>query len=278
MALEDNLMDIYRELDRIQDRVAESTRMAQLTSMRSNIGRPHTIAADTISPGANEFIILTPQTGNTDDLSTINDGRAQRQIALRTGDPAYTITLKDGVDNIDLGGSDIVLDSASKVIVLVYDAELVAWIRLGLDSASTFVGLPDTPASYAGDTLKHVRVNAGETALEFVAHTTPAVINFGGIEVLTISGGSVTRSATSSFYAIESEIGAADNLDTIAGGSDGDMIVIRPVSGDTITVTEAGNIQCVGTTRTLDNVMDKFTCIYDASASKWCEISQAGNA
>ena len=54
--------------------------------------------------------------------------------------------------------------------------------------------------------------------------------------------------------------------------------MIRPDSGDTITVTEAGNIQLVGTTRTLDSVMDKFTCIYDSAAGKWCEISQAGNA
>ena len=34
--------------------------------------------------------------------------------------------------------------------------------------ASTFVALTDTPANYAGGSLKHVRVNEGETALEFV--------------------------------------------------------------------------------------------------------------
>ncbi len=279
MTVEDNLMDIYRELDRIQDRVAESTRMAQLTSMRSNIGRNHTIAADAISPGANEFIILTPQSGNTDDLSTINDGRPQRQIALRTEDPAHVITLKDGVGNIDLCGSDIILNCVERVIVLVYDAELVAWIRFGLDATSTFIGLPDTPASYSGETLKHVRVNAGETALEFVAHTTPAVINFGGIEVLDIAGGSVARSATSSFYAIASEIGVADNLDTITGGSDGDMIAIRPVSGDTITVRDnIGNIQ-LNSNFSMDNPADKMLLIYDASISKWCEASdRSGNA
>jgi len=32
-----------------------------------------------------------------------------------------------------------------------------------------FVGLSDTPASYSGESLKITRVNAGETALEFVA-------------------------------------------------------------------------------------------------------------
>lgn len=34
--------------------------------------------------------------------------------------------------------------------------------------AATFLALTDTPAAYTGETLKVVRVNAGETALEFV--------------------------------------------------------------------------------------------------------------
>jgi len=34
---------------------------------------------------------------------------------------------------------------------------------------TTFVGLSDTPANYSGSTLKVARVNAGETAMEFVA-------------------------------------------------------------------------------------------------------------
>jgi|GEM_PF-3689672 len=39
----------------------------------------------------------------------------------------------------------------------------------GAGGASTFLALTDTPASYAGASLMAVRVNAGETALEFVA-------------------------------------------------------------------------------------------------------------
>ena len=49
----------------------------------------------------------------------------------------------------------------------------------GIDGASgtTFLGLSDTPGSFAGQTLKDVRVNAGETALEFY---TPAAVSGGG--------------------------------------------------------------------------------------------------
>jgi len=67
----------------------------------------------------------------------------------------------------------------------------IAWIGtaggdLSLGSG-TFLGLTDTPATYAAQTLKHVRVNAGETALEFVdpytvGDWTPA-ITFGGAAV-----------------------------------------------------------------------------------------------
>lgn len=67
----------------------------------------------------------------------------------------------------------------------------IVWIGtatgdLSLGSGS-FLGLTDTPAAFTGQTLKYVRVNAGETALEFndpitVANWTPA-ITFGGAAV-----------------------------------------------------------------------------------------------
>jgi len=278
MTIESTLIDMYRELDRVQDAVASSARAAQNHSMRSDKGREHTISADTIDAESHDFIILVPEAGNTDDLSTISSGRGGRQVAFRTGDPAYTITLKDAVGNIDLCGQDIILDCVEKVIVLTYDEELVAWIRLGMDGTTDFLTLTDTPSDYTGQSLKHLRVNVGETAVEFVDHVTPAVINFGAQELLTISSGSITRTATTSFFQVAAESGIADNLSTINGGSDGDVIVIKSDTGDTITVNEAGNISLVGTTRTLDNPADKFTCIYDSSISKWCEIAQAGNA
>jgi len=41
------------------------------------------------------------------------------------------------------------------------------WAEDATSGTGTFLGLTDTPDSYAGQTLKAVRVNAGETALEF---------------------------------------------------------------------------------------------------------------
>ena len=43
-----------------------------------------------------------------------------------------------------------------------------SWTTFGTGGgSSTFIGLTDVPASYASQALKVVRVNAGETALEF---------------------------------------------------------------------------------------------------------------
>lgn len=47
----------------------------------------------------------------------------------------------------------------------------LSFSQLSGSGATTFLGLTDTPSSYSGQTLKFVRVNAGETALEFA---TPA--------------------------------------------------------------------------------------------------------
>jgi len=43
------------------------------------------------------------------------------------------------------------------------------WLELGNGVATSFIGLTDTPSVYAGQAGKEVRVNSGETGLEFAA-------------------------------------------------------------------------------------------------------------
>lgn len=53
--------------------------------------------------------------------------------------------------------------------------------------------------------------------------------------------------ATKSFIKLTSQTGTSDNLVTINGGTAGEEIIIRPVSGHTITVVHnSGNIKCIG--------------------------------
>lgn len=79
------------------------------------------------------------------------------------------------------------------------------WFRLTPYSAvTTFLGLTDTPNSYAGQSLKSLRVNAGETALEFtsagagdVSSTDTVTVN-NEIAVFSGTGGKTITSATGS--------------------------------------------------------------------------------
>jgi hypothetical protein len=84
----------------------------------------------------------------------------------------------------DLTG--ITVTSPSIDEVLTYNGSI--WVNGTSPAATTFVGLSDTPSSFSGETLKAVRVNAGETALEFY---TPAG---GGLTGVTDANGTALGS------------------------------------------------------------------------------------
>jgi len=60
----------------------------------------------------------------------------------------------------------------------LYHSNGTAWANFTTRFSGTFIGLSDTPATYSGQTLKTLRVNAGETAIEFAA---PAAGDFLGL-------------------------------------------------------------------------------------------------
>ncbi len=82
---------------------------------------------------------------------------------------SHTITVQ-----VDVSGTETVLLKAQSLPAsgcLQWTAE-TGW-KIGTASgggsggSTTFIGLTDVPASFSGQTLKQVRVNSGETALEF---------------------------------------------------------------------------------------------------------------
>src|SRR3989304_3782571 len=52
------------------------------------------------------------------------------------------------------------------------------------------------------------------------------LLNVGADSLLTIATGAVT--ATQTYHSIAGEGGAADQLDSIASGADGDLLILRP--------------------------------------------------
>jgi hypothetical protein len=94
---------------------------------------------------------------------------------------------------------------------------------------------------------------------------------------LTIASGAIT--VTRAFHTIDTEGDAAsDDLDTIDGGEDGMILVIRPVHADRTVVVKdgSGNLQLNGDF-TMDDASDTLTLIYDADLSKWVELARSNN-
>lgn len=104
-------------------------------------------------------------------------------------------------------------------------------IGSGGGGVTTFIGLSDVPNNYTGDTNKIVKVNAGETALEFV--TVGGVLAMSATGVFSIVGGSIVNADINAAAAIAwskmavstdvSTTGTVTDL-TITGEAQGDIL------------------------------------------------------
>jgi len=102
------------------------------------------------------------------------------------------------------------------------------------------------------------------------------VVGLGAPVELTIAAGVVTK--TKSYHTIDTQgDDPSDDLDTINGGSDGDVIYIQAADAARTVVVKhnTGNIYC-GVDITLDDIYKIVILIYDDTASKWYPINFLG--
>jgi len=93
---------------------------------------------------------------------------------------------------------------------------------------------------------------------------------------LTISGGVIT--VTGSRHAVDTEaVAASDNLDTINGGTDGAILVLKAANdARTVVVKDGtGNLQLAGDF-SLTHSADRLTLMYDGTT--WVELARSDNA
>ncbi|MEX5513551.1 hypothetical protein [Pseudophaeobacter sp. 1A09344] len=117
--------------------------------------------------------------------------------------------------------------------------------------------------------------SSGTSVNALVDLTAEKKVSLGAKTEITISSGSVTISK--SYHSIDTEADAAtDDLDTINGGSAGDILVLQTAaSARDVTVKHAtGNIFC-GSDRVLNNVADRIVLHFDGL--NWHMISYADN-
>jgi hypothetical protein len=94
---------------------------------------------------------------------------------------------------------------------------------------------------------------------------------------LTIATGIVTLTNGGASYRIDTEGSAAsDDLDTINGGVDGEIIIISNVNNSrTVNVTTSGNISISsGVTFALKNTKSRLVLQYNSTLALWVEISR----
>ena len=103
------------------------------------------------------------------------------------------------------------------------------------------------------------------------------MINMGPSPTLTIASDTIT--VTKSYHKIDTEGAAAtDNLSTINGGTDGDLLILRStnVARDITIKNGTGNLRTVGDF-TLDFLEDRITLQYDGDLGVWVEVSRSNN-
>ncbi len=94
---------------------------------------------------------------------------------------------------------------------------------------------------------------------------------------LTIASGAIT--VTGSYHHVDTESDAAtDDLDTINGGTVGDILILRAANGtrDIVLKDGTGNLRLNGDF-TMNNLDDHIMLIFSSGGSLWCEISRSDN-
>lgn len=146
-------------------------------------------------------------------------------------------------------------------------------------TGGTLIPLRNGANLHVSESLTAVQtaINALRTDyLAAIRGTSP--FSWGSPVSVTIASGVLTISSGGNFKVDTEAAGASDDLDTINGGSDGQLIILRAAnSARTVVVKDgAGNIKSEGD-MSLDNAEDTITLLYDSALAYWVEQARANN-
>lgn len=246
--------------------------------------------AKKISDYTNETSAVT-----TDEL-LLDDGTAYKALALSdllvdSNLPLYW----DSSDNVyvpngsftaiagtasgqtaDTNANGLIVDgNANSGMSVLSGSSSIGIIYFG-DSSDSSVG--GFKYSHASNTLTF-RTNAQDNATldsDGNFSVLNGFFNLGSPTELTISSGAVT--ATKSAHTIDTESDAAsDDLDTINGGTEGDLLILQQNTGTRTAVVKdnVGNIRLAGSDFSLSNTNKSLVLYYTGSV--WIEISRSSN-
>jgi hypothetical protein len=239
-----------------------------------------TSAGDAAAMGYTSVLgaIITGQ-GSTYDVTLVNDADATvlgiptgtTNVAIPTGD--LTVSAGD-VTQTPATGDGIYLNSATAAVsnlAFGVDASSTRIIQFNRTTGIWHFGRGTTKDTIATELFTiagsgNCTIPAGDLTL------TAGFINLGTALEVTIATGVIT--ATQSHHTVDTEANAAsDTLDTISGGTEGDILFIRTVNNarDVIVGHNTGNIILKGgASVTLGSTNDSMMVIYNGTS--WNEV------
>lgn len=223
------------------------------------------VVIETVDP-----IGITASTTSLNDL----DVRPTSYWGLTTGTTsAYVLTANPSIS------------AYSNVQTFIFQAHVANIINptmavsgLSALNLKKYTGQGTKVALQAGDlqaTQRYVAINDGVDIV--ILNPRSLVINSGPAAALTIATGVVTLTNDSSSYSLDTEGSASsDDLDTISGGQDGQVIFLSNANNgrNVIIRNNIGNIfNPVGVDITLDVTTDIVELRYSAPLTKWIVVS-----
>jgi coenzyme F420-reducing hydrogenase delta subunit len=254
--------------------------------------------------GTTDAQTLTNKTFTSPTINSPNLGassiNAITEIAsgIKTGTDGTLITGTAGTPN------DLVLwnidgdavdgpDPPTGTIVGTTDSQTLTAKTLGSGTAFDFGSDATGDIFYRNGSSTSRLARGSNTNLLTITNNLPAWDASGGGASDFLQLGNITAktinttggiSVTTTWNEVNPNSGTSDDLDTIAAGSDGDMIILRASTGDKITVRDGvGNIKTFNQTHSgqQDLIIDydsMMTLVYDSQRSAWCMTGYSLNA
>ena len=174
--------------------------------------------------------------------------------------PCFTIGTQ-GIWNVDLGFFNAVTNTQFNIV----DHDADSYISIGF-------------------TADDVGVIAGGGSLTRIDYDKMGMLNYNAEVDLTIATGDVAVTQTYHSIIVQGGGGGGnDQLDTATGGSEGDILILKPnTSGgsDTVTVADGTGsdtfILAGGASFAMDHIDDRLMCIHNGT--EWVEISRSSNS
>ena len=109
---------------------------------------------------------------------------------------------------------------------------------------------------------------------------TADMLAFGAAQLLTIATGVIDATDLSNIRVATEASAATDDLDTINGAVDGQILIIRASDGaDTVVCKDGiGNLDLEAGDFSLDSLRDQIVLRFEAALSVWLELSRSNNA